>query len=174
MKSGTKSGRKIKIKNHLSANEAEDLLNEFKIYCTLYKRLLFINLLMKGETVKFASTTSGIRRETGSKWLKQYNEEGLDGLMPNYRNCGRHSLLTGEQKEELKRILSDSKKNYTIKDVHKIIKDKFEIDYSIKQVWVITKEELGLNYGKPVIKYSEIPENPEIDLKKHQIYKSEK
>jgi len=144
MKSGVKSRRKIEINNHLSANEVEDLLNEFKIYYTLYRRLSFIELLMKGETVKFASETIGIRRKTGSKWLKQYNEEGFDGLMPNYRNCGRHSLLTNEQKEELKKILSDSKKNYTIKDAHKIIKDKFGIDYLIKQVWVITKEELGL------------------------------
>ena len=161
-----KSGRKIQIKNHLSANEVEDLLNEFKIYYILYRRLIFLKLLMKGETVKFASEIIGIRRETGSKWLKEYNEEGFEGLMPNYGNCGRHSLLTDEQKHELKKILSDPEKNYTIKDAHKIIKDKFGIDYSIKQVWVITRKELGLNYGKPFIKYSEMPENPELDLKK--------
>lgn len=163
-----KSGRKIKIENHLNENDIEDLLNEFKQYYATYRRLLFLKLLMKGETIKYASEILGIRRETGSRWLKQYNKEGFGGLSPNYENCGRHSLLIKEQKQELKKILSDPEKNYTIKDAHKIIKDKFGIDYSIKQVWVITREQLGLNYGKPFIKYSNAPENPEIELKKTQ------
>lgn len=160
------SGRKIEIKNHLNANDVEDLLNEFKVYYTLYRRLIFLELLLKGETVKFASEILGIRRETGSRWLKEYNEKGFDGLMPNYGNCGRHSLLSIEQKQELKEILSNPEKNYTLKDAHKIIKEKFGIDYSIKQVWIITRKELGLNYGKPFIKYSKMPETPELDLKK--------
>jgi len=163
-----KSGRKIKIENHLNENDVDDLLNEFKQYYTIYRRLLFLKLLLKGETVKYASEILGIRRETGSRWLKQYNKDGFEGLSPNYENCGRHSLLTEEQKQELKKTLSDPEKSYTIKDAHKIIKDKFGIDYSIKQVWVITREQLGLKYGKPFVKYSNAPENPEIELKKTQ------
>jgi len=160
------SGRNIEIKNHLDANEVENLLNEFKVYYTLYRRLIFLKLLMKGETVKFASEILGIRRETGSRWLKEYNEKGFDGLMPNYGNCGRHSLLTDKQKQELKKILSNPEETYTLKDAHNIIKEKFGVDYSTKQVWVITRKELGLNYGKPFIKYSEMSETPELDLKK--------
>jgi len=163
-----KSGRKIQIKNHLDINDVENLLSEFKIYYTIYRKLIFLKLLMKGETVKFASEIIGIRRETGSKWLKEYNKEGFEGLVPKYENCGRHSLLTAQQKEELKEILSNPEKNYTLKDAHRIIKEKFGITYSIKQVWVITRKQLGLNYSKPFIKYSETPENPELNLKKTQ------
>jgi len=161
------SRRKIEIEDHLSVDEVDGLLNEYKIYYTLYKRLIFLKLLMKGETIEFTSEFMGIHKETGFRWLKRYNEEGFEGLVPKYGNCGRHSLLKDEEKEELKRILSDPKKNYTVKDAHRIIKDKFGIDYSIKQVWVITRKQLGLNYGKPFIKYSKTPENPELDLKKN-------
>ena len=161
-----KSGRKIQIKNHLEINEVENLLSEFKIYYIIYRKLIFLKLLMKGETVKFASEIIGIRRETGTQWLKKYNKDGFEGLMPKYENCGRHSFLTVQQKEELKEILSNPEKNYTLKDAHRIIKEKFGINYSIKQVWVITRKELGLNYSKPFIKYSEAPEIPELDLKK--------
>ncbi|GAA5818484.1 MAG: Pseudogene of conserved hypothetical protein [Methanobrevibacter sp. CfCl-M3] len=39
---------------------------------------------------------------------------------------------------------------YTIDDVRKLIKDKYGIEYSYKQVWFITIKKLGLNYGKPI------------------------
>ena len=32
----------------------------------------------------------------------------------------------------------------------KLIRDKYGIDYSYKQVWIITRKKLNLNYRKPI------------------------
>jgi transposase len=139
-----KSGRKFKIENHLSLDEINELLKKFKEPHMIYQRLILLKLLNNGKTIKEASEFIGVRRETGSRWLKRYNENGVEGLMLDYKNCGRHSFLTDEQKRDLKEILSKLEKNYTLKDAKKIIKDNYGIDYSEKQVWVIIREQLGL------------------------------
>lgn len=45
-------------------------------------------------------------------------------------------------------------------------KDKYGVDYSYKQVWVITREKLNLNYRKPYLKFNEAPEDAEEQLEK--------
>jgi transposase len=160
------SGRKITIENHLSEEEIDGLLKEFKQSYMIYRRLLFLKSLKSNFNIKEASNLLGIRRETGSRWLKLYNEQGFDGLIPNYENCGRKPFLTKKDLNKLKEIISSSEEKLTLKTVGKIIKDKFGVDYSEKQVWVIVREKLGFNYGKPFLNYSNKPENPEEDLKK--------
>ena len=159
-------GRNISIEDHLDIDDINDLLSEYKKSYMIYQRLLFIKMLKKGKTVKDASEFLNMNRASGSRWLKQYNEHGMDGLIPNYENCGRKCYLTNEQKEELKQIISNSDENYTLKKIQKLIKEKFNIEYSEKQVWVIVREKLGFNYGKPFTKYSKKPKNAEKTLKK--------
>ena len=101
------------------------------------------------------------------RWVKQYNENGIAGLFLNYSNCGRKSYLTDQQLNELKEIITGNEEKYNLKDVRNLIKEKYGITYSEKQIWVITRQKLNLNYGKPFIKYNTRPENPEEDLKKN-------
>ena len=63
--------------------------------------------------------------------------------------------------------LSNLKEKYNLKDVGNLIEEKYGIRYSEKQIWVITRQKLNLNYGKPFIQYNTRPENPEEDLKKN-------
>ena len=67
---------------------------------------------------------------------------------------------------ELKEIITSSEESYSIDDVQKIIKDTFGVNYDYKTVWRIVRKKLGLNYGKPFIKYSSRPEDAEKHLKK--------
>ena len=87
--------------------------------------------------------------------------------MPKYKNCGSKCRLNNEQLLELSKILTDQNESYTLKDAQKIIQEQFGVSYSPKQVWVITREKLGLNYRKPFITYKEAPENAEELLKKN-------
>ena len=95
-----------------------------------------------------------------------YDEDGIAGLMPKYKNCGSKCRLSNEQLLKLKEELTNPQKSYSLKDAKKFIKDEFEVKYSLKQVWVITRDKLGLNYRKPFIKYNEAPENAEETFKK--------
>ena len=99
--------------------------------------------------------------------VNNYDEEGLDGLKVDYSNCGAESRLTNEQLAILFEILTDPNEHYTIRDARNIIKDKFGVEYSIKQVWVITRKKLGLNYRKPFIVYDSAPDNADEIFKKN-------
>ena len=148
-----------KVKNHLSLNEMNDLLKEYRDSYEIYRHLLLIRMVYKGETISKASDNLNISRKTGERWIKDYNELGFDGLTSKYSNCGRKSLLSNEQKQYLYDKITGNEENYDLKRVKKLIKDEFDIEYSDKQVWVITREKLNLNYGKPMLKYSTRPEN---------------
>jgi len=78
--------------------------------------------------------------------------------------------LSNEQKQFLYDKIIGNEENYDLKRVKKLIEDEFGIEYSDKQVWVITREKLNLNYGKPMLKYSTRPENAEEKLKKNEAH----
>jgi transposase len=122
---------------------------------------------MQKKPISHAAEFVGVTRETGFNWLKKYNEKGFDGLIPKYGG-GRPSFLTDEQFEELKEIIINSEKNYSIREVQKLIKDNYGVNYSYKQVWEISKKKLNLNYGKPFPIYDKKLDNAEEILKKTQ------
>ena len=158
--------RSKKIAGHLELDEIKDVMKEYKDSYVMYRKLLVISMVYQGETISQASDYVHTTRKTGERWVKNYNEKGLEGLYSNYHNCGRKSKLTNEQLTELREIITFSDESYSIDDVQKIIKDNFGVNYDYKTVWTIVRKKLGLNYGKPFIKYSSRPEDAEEHLKK--------
>lgn len=156
-----------KVKNHLELSEIEALMREHRESYEIYRRLLLIRMVTKGQSISKASENLNISRKTGERWIKKYNEKGVDGLFSDYSNCGRKSYLSNEQLEELRQIIIGNEENFNLKDVKNLIEEKYGIQYSEKQIWVITRKKLGLNYGKPFIEYNTRPENPKDDLKKN-------
>ena len=86
-----------KIEKHLELYEITDMLKEYKEYYNVYRRLLVIHMVANGESIAKASKNINVSRKTGERWVKQYNENGVDGLFSNYSNCGRKSYLTDQQ-----------------------------------------------------------------------------
>ena len=158
--------RNKKIAGHLELTEIKDVMKEYKDSYDMYRKLLVISMVYQGETISKASKYVHTSRKTGERWVKNYNEKGLEGLYSNYHNCGRKALLSNEQLDELKEIITSSDESYTIDDVQKLIKERYDVNHDYKTVWTIVRKKLGLNYGKPFIKYSERPEDAEEQLKK--------
>jgi transposase len=144
----------VEIEDHLNMSDLNEILSEYNIYYRIYQRVLFLRMLRQDFTIKDATSLLNVTERTGKNWLKQYNESGFDGLIPNFGG-GRPSLLTDSQLNEIKEIVGNKDANYTIKDVRKLIFEKYDIKYSYKQAWVICREKLKLNYGKPS------PESPD-------------
>lgn len=159
--------RNKKITEHFDLDEIKELMKEYKDSYDMYRKLLVISMVYQGETISKASNYVHTTRKTGERWVKNYNEKGLEGLYSNYHNCGRKPKLTNEQLEELKEIITSNEKSFTINDVQKLIKEHYGIDHSYKTVWTIIRKKLGLNYGKPFIKYSNRPKDAEEHLKKN-------
>ena len=121
-------------------------------------------------TIKFRD---GISEEQAQKIdsiiSKNYDQKWIDGLKSDYSNCGAESRLTPKQMKELFEILINPNKHYTLRDARNIIKERYGVEYTPKQVWIITRKKLRLNYRKPYLVYDKAPENAdEIFKKKHQ------
>ena len=149
--------------------ELDEYLNEYRQAHNIYMRILAVRMVKLGETRTTVGKFIHRDRKTVGNWVKEYDEYGIEGLIPDYSKCGTKSKLTNEQLLELKILLSDPDKNYTIMDAKKLIEERFGVKYSYKQVWEITRKKLGFNYCKPFIIYNEAPVNADdILLKKHQ------
>ncbi|KZX15231.1 hypothetical protein MBCUT_16910 [Methanobrevibacter cuticularis] len=96
-----------RVKNHLSKNELKSMIKCFKNNCRMYKKFVFINMVLDGKKVSEACDILNIGESTGHKWLDLYNEKGPESLYPNYQNCGRHSMMSDEQLDEFSRIIEN-------------------------------------------------------------------
>ena len=160
----------MSVNENLNKEEIKFLENEMKKYqreFKLYRRIQAVRMVKLGETISKTAEYAHVHRNSVGNWVKKYDEQGIDGLKSDYSNCGAESRLTDEQLMELYEIIVNSDTRYSIGDVRQLIKDKFNVKYSIKQVWVITREKLGLNYCKPFLIYKESPENADEIFKKN-------
>ena len=156
--------KKCKIEEHLDLDEINKILNETKDDYEIHRHLLLIKGVMNGDTIKHMSSVLNISRNTGERWIKKYNEKGKDGLKSDYSKCGSKSKLSDDDQNRLKEIIVNDDKKYTIQDVQKLIYDEFNIKFSLKHTWTITREKLGLNYDKHFLKQSEHYEDIEDNI----------
>jgi len=156
----------LKIKNHYTEEEFKSLFVIHKNDAIVYNRLVFIRSLMNGNSIKDTAKILDISTRTGSEWLRRYNESGVEGLKPHYNERGRKCKLSDEQLKQLEEKISEKDSVFTVKDVQKYISDTFEINYSYKQAWEISRRKLDFNYGKPFLKYGERPKDYKEELKK--------
>ncbi|KXB04640.1 hypothetical protein AKJ49_01870, partial [candidate division MSBL1 archaeon SCGC-AAA382A03] len=102
-------------------------------------------------------------KTTGYNWLRRWNEDGLEGLKPDFGG-GRLPKLSREERKELEKILRE-RDDWTLKEVRKRIKKEFDVEYSKSHLAKILKS-MGMTYGKPYQKDYRRPENAEKKLKK--------
>jgi len=153
-----------KIENHLSTDELEKLIKKNKKGSKEVLELIFIRAVKLGMKISDVCNLLVMSEPTGHRWVDKYNEEGLDGLKFKNSNSGRPPKLSSEDKEEFFKII-ENEENLTVQRAHQIIKDRYGVDYSLRQVKRIVKSG-GYNYGKGYQIYSQKPENAEKLLKK--------
>jgi transposase len=159
------SKSKLITNDDFKVEDIDELIKECKVTARFYQRLIFIKSINEGSNISEASAILNVSRQTGGRWLEQFNNEGIDGLMPKF-DGGKPSYLTDQEQSELKDIIIESNGKYTINDIKKIISDKFGVNYSYKQVWVIVRKKFGLNYTKAFPNYDSKPDTAREDLKK--------
>ena len=158
--------RVAEVKDNYSPEEFNNLFKEYKHDAIVYNRLVFIRSIKKGNTIKDTAKILDIDRRTGSEWLRRYNENGVEGLIPHFNERGRKCLLSDEQLKDLEFEVIEKRSIRSIKDAQKYISLEFHINYSYKQVWEIMRVKLDFNSGKPFLKYNERPENYKEEFKK--------
>ena len=118
----------------------EMYLKEYRQAHNIYMRILAVRMVKLGQSRTAVGEYLHKDRKTVGKWVNSYDEQGIEGLIPDYSKCGTKSKLTDEQLLELKNALTDPNESYTIKDAKKLIELEFEVTYSDKQVWEIIQK----------------------------------
>ena len=129
----------------------------------ILKRLYFIKFRFNGDSVEKASEKVGVTKRIGYIWQNRWNEMGYEGIIPRYAG-GRPSKISEQQKSELEKILR-RKESRTTKEIKDVISREFNVDYSLKQIYIILRD-MGMNFGKPYPRDYRRPTNAEEMLKK--------
>jgi putative transposase len=156
---------RIGIKRKMSAEDLDQQIKILEKNVKVLNRLHFIRNRYLGDSVELAASKSGVTKRVGYIWQYRWNEEGYEGLKPKYRG-GRPAQITDKQKEELYQILTE-RDDWTTKEIRKLIKDKFGIEFSEKHVRTILRS-LGLKYARPYPKDYRRPADAKEQLKKHR------
>lgn len=154
-------GYKIPVKRHIPVKELKDLIRKEQNK-RVHERLLFVYQLYKKDDVYSACETMCIAYQSGYNWIKAWNKDGYKGLIPNFGG-GRPSKLTEKQKDELKELLK-AKENWMTNEILNLIKKKFGVSYSSRQVSRILRS-FGMHYSKPYPEDYRKPENAKEILK---------
>jgi len=141
-----------------NTEKLREALNEEKEPEVRWK-LSFISLVAAGMKLEAAIAYFGIGIATGYKWIRRWNSEGVEGLRRK-KIPGRPPKLSTEELEELKRILK-AKPYWSVKEVMRLVKELFRVNYSDEQIRRILVEKWGMNYAKPFVRDYRRPKNAE-------------
>ena len=128
----------------------------------LYK-LHFIRHLYNDKSIKEAAELEDISISTAYEWLNRWNENGIDGLRTKSRS-GRPGSLSEEDKEKLDVLLLETD-FLTTEKAHRIIKENFGLDFTLKHVRTILHQ-LDYYYSQPYTKFKESDEEERLLFKK--------
>ena len=160
---------KINIFNKMDPEELDEKLNDMSSSTRYYQRLVAMRLIEKEFNHKDVAEILNVSYRTVNRWAHTCEEEGLEGLKPNFSG-GRASKLTPEIKYEFqKRLKEESADGITMMQAKGLLKDEFELDFSLVYVCKIVRD-LGFNYGSPRPIFEEAEDNPEETLKKTLIW----
>ena len=150
------------IERKMDEDDLNRLIKSIERSTKMLKRLLFVKYRYDGNSVEEAARRIGITKMIGYIWQRRWNQDGYKGLMPRYAGKGP-SKMTDEQKNILKDMLKNGQ--YTTSQVRDIIRNEFQIEYTMKQVWVILKK-MGMRHAKPYPHDRRRPKDAEDVLKK--------
>jgi putative transposase len=153
----------IPINRLMSAEELNRKIKTTERDVKILKRLYFIKFRYDGDSVEKAAEKIHITKRIGYIWQERWNEKGYDGIIPRYAG-GRPSKLTQQQKNDLEKLLK-KKENWTTKEVRDLISEKFNVEYTLKQIYIILRD-MGMNFAKPYPHDYRRPSNAEDRLKK--------
>lgn len=132
---------KIDIFRNMSKSELRDAMHEYVIAHRIYERLYAMHLLAEGYSYDMVAYKMNKSYQTIHRWAKICESEGINGLKPNYKG-GRPEKISKEDLHKLDEIIKQ-KDEITIGQVHDLILNEFNVDYSMKQVWEILTHKLN-------------------------------
>lgn len=134
----------VEIERHLSEEELESRIRS-ETDLRIKDRLYFIRNLYDGDGVEQAIKKTGYGTTTGYNWLHAWNENGLEGLQPDFDGGAPPKLNPQEEARFVKHLAEDEP--WTIEGINKLLSEKFDVEYSNRHLQR-KLESYGLKYSK--------------------------
>ena len=150
----------LKMRNDLDLNEIEMLMKKEKDV-RVYRKLVYLRLRVMGYTPIESYTLANVKKSTAYNIEDQWKENGYMGLLPKKtkKGGGRKPKLNKKQIKKLSKIL-DEEENLTIHDIQKIIKNKWDVEYTYAGVKKLITDQLNLDISD-YLDYTPKPEPKE-------------
>ena len=135
----------------------------------LATRIRAVYLGLMDKTAPEIAELLGYSRRTIQRWIRAYNQKGLDGL-GDKNGRGSNCKLNDDQLQWLRQrieqgpLAEDEVCVFHGKDIQRIIKQQFKVDYCLNSVYNLLKR-LGYSY------VSSRPEHPKGDKQARESFK---
>jgi len=146
------------------------------VFSTYAVRVRAVEAVQRGLPPSHVALAYGIDRTTLYRWLAQYHQDGLEGLIRK-AGSGRPRMLDDISEIDLKNIVLSSALSFgfesdlwTVRRLHHVIVEKFQVDVSKNTIWRRLVE-AGLTYQKPERRYDEADENVRQHWRRYEIPK---
>jgi transposase len=148
-------GRRKEIQRHLTDAELDEQIKSADDP-KLVQRLIFVKNLYTGDTLGEAAERVGKSQPTGGRWADRWNEDGIDGLAPDWGD-GRPSKLDDDERARLRELLK-ADQPWTTQEVLNLIEEEFDVKYHQNYIYKLLRS-FDMHYAKPRPKRPERPEN---------------
>ncbi len=133
-----------KIEITETVSELKALLNNQKTASGFQKiQALYLFKISQVATVKELAVTLGVNRITVQRWLRQYRQDGLSGLLQVKQSGGRKPAIPVEVRDGLERRLNDPDNGFkSYGEIQKWLQEEYNIDASYKAVYATVRYQL--------------------------------
>ena len=155
--------RKVKLVEHLSKEQLETLYKKEKD-ARIRERLHAILLLYKKKMVKDIAEILGRSERSLNRWIKLWNNNGVEGLIPHFTG-GPEPLLSLKEWKAVADEIKD--KGMDLREVTIYVNTTKGVECSYKTTWKWLRQKLKISYRKPYPRNDKRPKNAEELLKKN-------
>lgn len=121
----------VEIEVHIPVEELESRIRE-ETDCRVKDRLYFIRNLYDGDEVEQAIKKVGYGTTTGYNWLHEWNDNGLEGLKPNFDGGAPPKLSSEDEALFVKRLAEDDP--WSIDGIHTLLEEDFDVEYTTRHL----------------------------------------
>lgn len=154
------SVKTIKNNSNLDIDKINQLIDK-ETDIKIYKKLNFLKLKANGYSTKKAYELANIKKSQAYLTLDQWNNGGYEALLRK-KGGGRKTKLNENELNELESIILKNKLISSL-EIQKIIKDKWNKEYTIEGIKNLLKTQLNLDLNETEHSLDEITSN----LQKH-------
>jgi len=144
------------MKQKQEIKELKKALRDNSLTRPEYIRIQGVYLKKQGYSLNEIEIITGKSFRTVQTWITAYNQKGIDALKTKERKSPTNFVLTGKQKDKIKKIITEHKPQdkglsgdfWSVSALRELVKKKFGVEYKSGKSYQNLLRYCGLTYQK--------------------------